>query len=169
VRAVDAFKGLDCGSFDPEKSDHIHGRAQARLWGGDFRGVKVRGCEACVFGERYQHTCGRARPVRCSVCGWPMAATVQEGCVPGQASLGCARAADSGRVPEIYIPRNHKMWFDISRSDAAYAGAAAVNYPMTFGGMKVLHVNGREQTKAPSGMATVASVSIDGGAQKIQS
>jgi len=86
VRAVDAFKGLDCGSFDPEKSDHIHGRAQARLWGGDFRGVKVRGCEACVFGERYQHTCGRARPVRCSVCGWPMAATVQEGCVPGNCS-----------------------------------------------------------------------------------
>jgi len=23
-----------------------------------MRGVKVFGCEACVFGERYQHTCG---------------------------------------------------------------------------------------------------------------
>jgi len=40
-------------------------------------------------------------------------------------------------VPEIYIPRTHKMWFDIERNDLAYAGAAAVDYPLTFGGMKV--------------------------------
>lgn len=40
-------------------------------------------------------------------------------------------------VPEIYIPRNHRMYFDIQRNDAAYAGAASVNYPLTFGGMKV--------------------------------
>ena len=40
-------------------------------------------------------------------------------------------------VPEIYIPKNHRMWFDIARNDAAYAGAAPIAYPMTFGGMKV--------------------------------
>lgn len=57
-RAVDAFRGLDCKGFDPEKSDHIHGRAGASpLFFDAMRGVKVRGCEACVFGERYGHTC----------------------------------------------------------------------------------------------------------------
>jgi hypothetical protein len=40
-------------------------------------------------------------------------------------------------VPEIYLPINHRMSFDILRNDAAYAGAAQVNYPLTFGGMKV--------------------------------
>jgi hypothetical protein len=40
-------------------------------------------------------------------------------------------------VPEIYIPRNHRMMFDIVRDDSAYAGAAQINYPLTFGGMKV--------------------------------
>ena len=27
TRATDLCKGMDCGRFDPEKSDHIHGRA----------------------------------------------------------------------------------------------------------------------------------------------
>ena len=26
TRATDLWKGMDCGKFDPEKSDHIHGR-----------------------------------------------------------------------------------------------------------------------------------------------
>ena len=59
VKAVDAYKGLDCGRFDPEKSDHVHGRRGApALLFDSMKGVKVHGCEACVFGERYQHTCG---------------------------------------------------------------------------------------------------------------
>lgn len=40
-------------------------------------------------------------------------------------------------VPEFYLPKNHRMFFDITRSDVAYAGAAPVAYPMTWGGMKV--------------------------------
>ena len=28
-KAVDLYKGMDCGRFDPEKSDHIHGRSGA--------------------------------------------------------------------------------------------------------------------------------------------
>jgi hypothetical protein len=35
------------------------------------------------------------------------------------------------------MPAKHRMYFDISRDDSAYAGAAVVNYPLTFGGMKV--------------------------------
>jgi len=58
AKAVDLYKGLDCGRFDPEKSDHIHGRAGAPVLLFDrMKGIKVFGCEACVFGERYQHTC----------------------------------------------------------------------------------------------------------------
>jgi hypothetical protein len=40
-------------------------------------------------------------------------------------------------VPEIYIPKSHRMFYDIQRNDSAYAGAAPVAYPMTWGGMKV--------------------------------
>jgi hypothetical protein len=40
-------------------------------------------------------------------------------------------------VPEIYLPKNHRMYYDIQRDDRAYAGAAPVDYPMTWGGMKV--------------------------------
>jgi len=40
-------------------------------------------------------------------------------------------------VPEIYLPKNNRMFFDVQRSDAAYAGAGSVTYPLTLGGMKV--------------------------------
>ena len=43
--------------YDAEKADYLHGRLTLRGLYQDFRGVKVQGCEACVFGERYQHTC----------------------------------------------------------------------------------------------------------------
>ncbi len=29
IPAKDLYKGMDCGRFDPEKSDHVHGRAGA--------------------------------------------------------------------------------------------------------------------------------------------
>ena len=39
--------------------------------------------------------------------------------------------------PEIYIPRNHVLYFDILRTDAAYANVAAVDFPIAFIGQKV--------------------------------
>ena len=58
TRATDLWKGMDCGRFDPEKSDHIHGRSGApTLLFDRMRGVKVHGCEGCVYGDRYGHTC----------------------------------------------------------------------------------------------------------------
>lgn len=60
-KAVDLWKGMDCKGFDPERSDHVHGRAGAApLLFDRMEGVKVFGCEACVYGERYEHTCGLA-------------------------------------------------------------------------------------------------------------
>jgi hypothetical protein len=44
------------GEYDPGKDDFLHGRAAARLWGGDFRDVNTAACcEGCVFGSRYPH------------------------------------------------------------------------------------------------------------------
>jgi hypothetical protein len=39
--------------------------------------------------------------------------------------------------PEIYIPKNHLIYFDITRADASYQNAAAVTLPIQFHGMKV--------------------------------
>ncbi len=51
--------------------------------------------------------------------------------------VGPGASAPGLLVPEFYIPRNHKMWFDIQRFDLPYAGTVPVNYPLTFGGAKV--------------------------------
>ena len=39
--------------------------------------------------------------------------------------------------PEIYIPKNHLMYFDFTRADVAYAGAAAVDLTVSLIGQKV--------------------------------
>lgn len=39
--------------------------------------------------------------------------------------------------PEIYVPKNHLMYMDVSRADVAYAGAVAVDLPIQFIGQKV--------------------------------
>lgn len=39
--------------------------------------------------------------------------------------------------PEIYIPKNHVIYFDISRNDAYVGGAVPVDYPISFIGQKV--------------------------------
>jgi hypothetical protein len=39
--------------------------------------------------------------------------------------------------PEIYVPKTHILYYDLVRSDAGFAGAAAQDFPVTFKGMKV--------------------------------
>lgn len=39
--------------------------------------------------------------------------------------------------PEIYIPKNHLIYFDVSRDDSYLGEAAAVDYPISFIGQKV--------------------------------
>lgn len=39
--------------------------------------------------------------------------------------------------PEIYVAKNHVLYYDVSRADAAYGGAVAVNYPIALIGQKV--------------------------------
>jgi hypothetical protein len=49
TRAVDLWKGMDCGRFDPEKSDHIHGGGGAApLLFSAGRGLDTRQfCQSC--------------------------------------------------------------------------------------------------------------------------
>ncbi len=39
--------------------------------------------------------------------------------------------------PEIYIPRQHSLFYDVYRDDSLYGCAATVNYPFTLNGAKV--------------------------------
>jgi hypothetical protein len=39
--------------------------------------------------------------------------------------------------PEIYVPKNHVMYFNFNRADSGYASAAAVDYPLSLIGQKV--------------------------------
>lgn len=39
--------------------------------------------------------------------------------------------------PEIYVPKNHLLYMDVSRDDSAYAGATTVDIPISFIGQKV--------------------------------
>ena len=49
---------------------------------------------------------------------------------PGPASPGLL-------YPEIYVPKNNLLYIDVLRADVAYAGAAQVDLPIAFLGMKV--------------------------------
>jgi len=39
--------------------------------------------------------------------------------------------------PEIYIPKNHQIYYNLNRDDSSYGGAAQVTMPITFQGAKV--------------------------------
>jgi hypothetical protein len=39
--------------------------------------------------------------------------------------------------PEIYVPKDHILYYDLVRSDVSFAGAVAQNFPVQFMGMKV--------------------------------
>lgn len=39
--------------------------------------------------------------------------------------------------PEIYVPRQHILYYDVSRDDSGHAGMVAVDYPVSLIGMKV--------------------------------
>lgn len=42
--------------------------------------------------------------------------------------------------PEIYIPKNHLFYFDVTRQDASYTGAVVTDLPVNFIGQKVFQV-----------------------------
>lgn len=51
--------------------------------------------------------------------------------------IGCGPNSPGLFFPEIYVPKNHVMYVDVSRHDVSYAGAVAVNLPVSLIGQKV--------------------------------
>lgn len=51
--------------------------------------------------------------------------------------VGCGPASPGLFFPEIYIPKNHLFYVDVSRADVSYAGAVVVDIPISLIGQKV--------------------------------
>ena len=65
-------------------------------------------------------------------------ATYPAGTSAGVAPIGCGPNFPGVFYPEIYVQKNHIIYYQVSRTDIAYAGAATVgSYPINFGGVKV--------------------------------
>jgi hypothetical protein len=54
------------------------------------------------------------------------------------APIGPGASAPGLLYPEIYLPSDHIMLYDITRNDAAYGGAAPATFPLNFIGSKVV-------------------------------
>lgn len=68
-----------------------------------------------------------------------MPATYPCGTNAGVAPIGCGPASPGLFYPEIYVPKNHIMYYELTRADVAYAGAVAVNFRIALGGVKVFN------------------------------
>lgn len=67
-----------------------------------------------------------------------MPATFPIGPVPAYIQPVGTGASNPGVFfPELYIPKTHLLYYYISRADAGYPGAVALNYPLAFNGAKV--------------------------------
>jgi hypothetical protein len=55
----------------------------------------------------------------------------------GVAPICCGPAASGLFYPEIYVQKNHSMYYELSRNDSSFAGAVAVSFPVDLMGMKV--------------------------------
>lgn len=53
------------------------------------------------------------------------------------APVACGPNSPGLWFPEIYVPKNHLLYMDITRTDISYAGAVAVNLPISLIGQKV--------------------------------
>jgi hypothetical protein len=67
--------------------------------------------------------------------GFP--ATYPAGSSAAVAPVGCGPALPGMFYPEIYVPVNHSMYYEVSRNDSSFAGAVPVTFPIGLAGMKV--------------------------------
>ena len=55
-------------------------------------------------------------------------------------AIGTGNSLPSVMYPEIYVKKNHILWFDISRADSGFAGAVTIpSFPINLIGSKVYH------------------------------
>jgi len=71
------------------------------------------------------------------LCG-PSTGNYQTGSAGSIAAMGTGNAAPGILFPEIYIPPQHLLYYDIQRSDTGFAGAATIpNFPINLMGSRV--------------------------------
>lgn len=76
-------------------------------------------------------------PVHVSLLFGPSQAVYSAG-AGNLSAVGTGNAMPSVFYPEIYLPKNHLLYFDIERNDAGFAGAATIpSYPINLVGAKV--------------------------------
>jgi hypothetical protein len=77
-------------------------------------------------------------PVHFEVLGGPSGGNYQTGAAGSIGAIGTGNALPGIIFPELYLPKNHIMYFDIKRSDSGYAGAQTIpNFPIQLLGSRV--------------------------------
>ncbi|OYV23690.1 MAG: hypothetical protein B7W97_02440 [Mycobacterium sp. 20-66-4] len=78
------------------------------------------------------------RPVHFEVLCGPSGGTYQSGVSGTIGAVGTGNSAPGILYPEIYVPKSHQLFYDITRNDAGFGGAATIpNFPITLIGAKV--------------------------------
>ena len=77
-------------------------------------------------------------PIHFEVLAGPSGGNYQTGSGGSIGAIGTGNSMPGVIFPELYLPRNHKLYYDIYRFDSSYAGAATIpNFPVTLLGSRV--------------------------------
>jgi hypothetical protein len=77
-------------------------------------------------------------PVHFEVLAGPSGGNYQTGSAGSITAIGTGNSMKGIIFPELYIPKNHKLYYDIVRQDSGYAGAQTIpNFPVTLLGSRV--------------------------------
>jgi len=78
------------------------------------------------------------QPVHFEVLAGPSGGNYQTGSAGSITSIGTGNSAPGILYPEIYVPPKHLLYYDITRADSGYAGAATIpNFPINLIGARV--------------------------------
>ena len=77
-------------------------------------------------------------PVHFEVLAGPSGGNYQTGAAGSIGAIGTGNSMPSCIFPELYLPKNHILYYDVYRKDSGYAGAATIpNFPITLLGSRV--------------------------------
>lgn len=80
-------------------------------------------------------------PIHFEVLCGPCGGNFQTGSAGSLTAVGTGNSMPGILFPELYIPKNHKLYYDILRQDGAYAGVQTIpNFPITLLGSRVYEV-----------------------------
>jgi hypothetical protein len=76
--------------------------------------------------------------VHFEVLAGPAGGNYQSGSAGSLGAVGTGNSLPGWLFPELYMQKNHVMYYDIKRTDASFAGAATIpNFPVTLMGSRV--------------------------------